>query len=132
MFIFKKRKKSYETDSINNDYELPEKEIYTNIQNICMICCNTKLNIEHLFNKTLCPHCNTQLNYIIEPIFIPENIEIDKIIPEANTNANKNEHDSDSENDNKNKNSNIKIIFPLYILIKTIVIGSLLYRHSNV
>jgi len=119
MFLFKRNKKVDETNSINNDYELPEKEV--NTQQIRMVCCDTTFNIDQLFNKSLCPNCNTQLKYIIEsntePCKTNEIEEIEKIIPDT------------YENENINY---IEILFPIYVFIGSMIFASVFYIQSNV
>ena len=94
----------------------------THTQQIHMVCCDTKLNIDQLFRKSLCPNCNTQLKYIIEPNYLP--LEDTPTTPRKT-----NEIEEISHDINKNY---MEIILPIYIVFGSILISTILYIHSNV
>ena len=140
MFIFKRSKKNVSVSdrgqvgpvgpveiSLLNEYIITDNVNSPQANSSCeshvihMKCCNRHLGIETLYNKNLCPNCNSILEFFIENS--PNRNEKEE--KDSNRNSN-----SDSENTNKNnilcnfknnilynfKNNDMELLFPVVIV----------------
>ena len=72
MFLFKSKKQKNTSEQVNIDSYTDIAEEFEDLKKspkqiiVHMNCCDSKLSISKLFNRSLCPNCNTQLDFIIE------------------------------------------------------------------
>ena len=91
---------------------------------VTMKCCNTSIAIDTLYNKSLCPNCNSLLDFIIEKIPNSSNSKDTEADAEANADAAADaEAEADTEATDFNiytyiidKKYDIEIIFPLILI----------------
>ena len=63
MFLFRNNKKpTKEVDTSTPTEEISKKQIDTTLT---LNCCNTTSSVAYIYNRHLCPYCNTQLDFFI-------------------------------------------------------------------
>ena len=114
MFLFKSKKKNT-SEQVNidsytdiagefEDLKKSPKQIIVN-----MNCCDSKFSISKLFNRSLCPNCNTQLNFIIEKNTTTDS---DETHDETQANTQANTHDETHDDIQANMQDEIRAKTP--------------------